>query len=200
MTALKISPRSLLTYAGFMSPKKIEEVQEKPQMTKESLGEKETLLTWKAPARPIRKVANQRFIRTGIVIGLVIAIVLAMMQEFFLILVVASIVFFSYILINAPIETLEHELSTHGLRTNGELFYWYELRQFFFTQSTGTEMLAIDTIDRLPTRLYVLFNPKDKDKIREICEKYITYVVDEPLTKWDQAYFKIMSKLNFDNK
>jgi hypothetical protein len=200
MAALNLSPKNLLTYSGLISPKPAAEVVEKPPVNPDSLGEKTVLLSWKASSRPERKGISQKFIRTGIVIGLVIALVLALMQEFFLILVVASIVFFSYILINSPIDTIEHELSTHGVKTNGDMYYWYELKRFFFTTSTGTEMLSIDTIDRLPTRLFMLFNAKDKDKIREVCEKYITYVSEEPLTKWDEVYFKVMSKFNFEGR
>ncbi len=56
-------------------------------------GENKVLLSWKADSRPVKKAFNQKFIRTGIVIGVVVALLLAMMQEFFLILVVVSVVF-----------------------------------------------------------------------------------------------------------
>lgn len=197
----KLSPKEVLTFMGITAPKPAPVAEEttKTKLTPEALGEKQVLMSWKSLARPERKGINQKFMRTGIVIGLVVALFLALMQEFFLIMVVASIVFFAYILINSPIETFEHEISTHGIKTQGQMFYWYELTKFFFTQNADAHVLAVDTFDKLPSRLYLLYSLDQEQKLKEICEKYITYLEKEPLTSLDKAYSKVLGKFNFGN-
>jgi hypothetical protein len=198
----KLSPKDVLTFMGITPAAKPEpETVETPRVkrTPESLGEKQVLMAWKSLARPERQGINRKFMRTGIVIGLVVALFLALMQEFFLILVVASIVFFAYILINSPIEMHDHEISTHGIKTQGQMFYWYELTRFFFTTNADSHVLAVDTFDKLPSRLYLLYAPDQEQKLKEICEKYIPYLEKEPLTSLDKAYSKVLGKFNFGN-
>ena len=184
---------NFITYGG----KKREQPQAPIVVThpEDIYGENKVLLSWKADSRPVKKAFNQKFIRTGIVIGVVVALLLAMMQEFFLILVVVSVVFISYVLSNAPIEVVENELTTHGVKTAGQFFYWHELKK-----SSDVELLAVDVLDKLPGRLFLSFSQDDRVAIKEIFAKHITYVEEEPLTAIDKLYFRFLDKFNFDRK
>ncbi len=175
-------------------------VDDAPRPTPESLGEKKVLMTWKSPSRPNRSRFSQKFIKTGIVIAVVIGLLLVIMQEFFLILVVGSLVFVTYILSNAPVEDVENELSTHGVQTAGVMYHWYDLSRFFFKNVESTHILAIDTKRGLPGRLFISYKPEDHDKIRDILAKYLQYLSTEPMTLMDKAYYKVVDKLNFEEK
>ena len=78
------------------------------------------------------------------------------------------------------------------------MYYWNKLRRFFFLQRENTEVLAIDTTIGFPGRIYLSFNPEDKEKIKEILEKYTHYLESEPRTFFDDAYDTVVSKISLE--
>jgi len=159
---------------------------------------KETYLRWEDFSRPHKKPLNHRFARTFVVVGIVLALFLAIMGEFFLILLIASIIFISYALSVTPPDKIKYELSNYGVEVADKLYRWKELRQFFITTRTEREMFAIDTRDRLPGRLFINFDPKNKELILEILSKHLQHIKEEPMNVADKAYYSVMDKLNFE--
>ncbi|HLB51396.1 hypothetical protein A3F07_04030 [candidate division WWE3 bacterium RIFCSPHIGHO2_12_FULL_38_15] len=196
--------RDLATYVGVTPPKK-DEAPVQPSTpvqatTPEMLGEKKVLYEWESSSKLEKRSWDPKMVRTGVVIGVVVGLLLFLMQEFFLILVVASVIFISYILSNSPMENVRHEISTHGVKSADQQFYWYELKQFFFTNTTDPQLLAMDTKDRLPGRLFFAFRPDEKEKLKELVSLYLPYLSEEPTTVINKAYYSLLDKFNFEGK
>ena len=166
----------------------------------ETLGEKKVYLEWQTTARVQRKGANQKLMRTFTIIGAVVALLLVLMHEFTLILVIASVIFISQILSKTPPEVIKHEVSSHGVSYAGQLYRWAELKQFFFTKNNELDILAVDTKDPIPGRLFLSIHAKDKDHLKEVISKYLPYLEHEPRTVFDKAFDSVMSKFNFEGK
>jgi len=165
------------------------------------LGEKNVFLAWETVSRPEKKLVGAKATRTMTIIGVFVGLLLVIMQEFFLIFLIASVIFISHVLSKAEPEIVKHEISNHGISYNGQLYYWYELKHFFFMQSAGFEILAVDTWNSLPGRLFLVLGEKskDKDKIKEYLTKYIAFLPEPPHTFLDKTYDAVMGKFNFDD-
>ncbi|KKS16963.1 MAG: hypothetical protein UU77_C0035G0004 [candidate division WWE3 bacterium GW2011_GWC1_41_7] len=166
----------------------------------EDQAPKEVYLSWNEANRPEKKPMNHRFVRTFTVIGIVIALFLAIMGEFFLILLIASIIFISYALSITPPESIKYEVSSHGLEVADKIYHWRELKHFFITARTEREMLAVDTKERLPGRLFVVFNHTDKERLIEIFSQHLPHIKEEPMNVADKAMYSLMDKLNFEDR
>jgi hypothetical protein len=164
------------------------------------LGPKEVAFKWAATSRPPTQGMNKRLTRTFLIIGAVIALLLVIMQEFFLILIVASILFLTYVLSKTVPESLNYEISNHGVQIGERTYYWHQLRQFFFFQKNGLEVLAIDTYLGLPARLFLTINQSDKQALQDYLISRITFLAEEPKTPFDKAYESLLSKFNFEDK
>src|SRR3989344_6932713 len=96
------------------------------------LGPKDIYMAWQAAGRPVQQFGSQKMTRSFAVIGVVIALFLVILQEYFLILVVASLIFVSQVLAKTPPETTSYEISSYGITIDGVVYYWHDLRRFFF--------------------------------------------------------------------
>ena len=137
-------------------------------------------------------------VKTLIIIAVVISMIFILMQEFLLVVLIASIVFMSYIIRATPAENLKYELNTHGVSYAGTLYYWYDLSRFFFKSTAGSEILCVDTKSGIPGRLYLTLNPGDREKVKEIAQKYINFLEVEPKTFVDKAYDSVLDKISFE--
>jgi hypothetical protein len=173
-----------------------------PETPPEPVGEKQVILAWEIQARQEKKTINLKFQKMLIVIGVVVALLLAIMGEFFLILVIASLIFVSYVLYSTPPETVKYELSTHGVEVSDQFYPWKTLKQFFFSTNTspGKEVLVVDTIERFPGRLFIHFTPEQRETLKETFSKYIPFVKEEPITAMDKAYLSFLDKFNLHSE
>ncbi|HOM77659.1 hypothetical protein KBG31_02390 [Patescibacteria group bacterium] len=169
---------------------------ENPVFDLEKLGEKKVLYTWEAPLRPTVTAFNTKITKNLFIIGGVLGLFLLLIGEFFIILVIASVIFTGYILANTPTETASYELSTHGVKFIDQFYYWNELGNFFFTQNGGHTILNIDVKEKLPARLFLTVLDGEKEKVRDICESYLPYLKEAPESFMDKGYKKLVSKLD----
>lgn len=169
-----------------------------PEIDKEDLGPKEVFMTWEKTLSPGDKtVINKRFSRPIVIIGIFVGLLLLVMQEYALILVIGSLIFFIQALPKMLPEDVKYEVSNHGIMIGDTLYYWGKLRRFFFIKKEGVEVLAIDTVMGFPGRIYVHFDAKNKEKIKELLNKYLHYLEEEPTTVLDKAYDGVVKRLNF---
>jgi hypothetical protein len=134
------------------------------------------------------------------IIGIFIGLLLLIMQEFVLLVVIGSLIFFFQALKKMLPESIKFEISNHGVMIGDNLYYWGKLRRYFFINREGREVLAIDTVLGFPGRIYVHFDPSDKDKIKAILDRYIHFMETEPRTFLDDAYDKILGKFNYEEE
>lgn len=161
-------------------------------------AEKTIYMSWDANSRPPQDKLNPKLIKTLSVVGVVISLLLVLMGEFALIIVVASIIFMIHMLSQSQPETVHHEISNFGVINSDKFFAWGELKDFFFTNVSNTQMLAVDTVESLPGRLFFIFEPSRREEVKSYMEKYLPYLEEQPLTVFDKLYYQIISKFNFD--
>ena len=168
-----------------------------PPAPLETPVEKKILYSWKSFVNT-QKIINKKKIKTGLVIGVVITLLLAAMQEFWLIIVIASMAFVSYLLATKPGQDVLHEISNQGLNFASQFYSWADLRYFFFSSRNGEDVLCVDTVGTLPGRLYFVLNAGDKEKVREILVKYLNCLEEEPKTVVDKLFEAISGRFKFD--
>ena len=161
---------------------------------------KEVYFSWEATANHEVKGMSKRFIRAFTIIGIFVGLLLLIMQEFFVILIVGSLIFFTQALMKLTPEPTKYELSSHGLKVGEDLYYWDHLRRFFFVLREGTEVIGVDTTLGFPGRLFIPFNQVDKEKIKEILIKYLHFLDNEPKTFFDNAYDRVVKKFSVEDK
>ncbi len=162
-------------------------------------GPKEVYLKWVSPSRTMFSQYSSKGKKTLAVIGVVFCVLLALMQEFVLIFAIVAVLYMTYALSKMQPETVDIEVSSHGIRYGQTDYSWNDLSRYFFTKEGTQEILAIDTYKRLPARLFLLIEEKDKVKADEVFSKHLTKLEKEPQTVIDSVYKKAVSKLNLEN-
>jgi hypothetical protein len=168
--------------------------------SREQLGEKQVFLSWEAMSHAERQMMDKRFMRALTIIGIFVGLLLLAMQEFFVILVIGSVIFVTQALMKMPPENLRYELNSFGINVNGKLYYWDQLSRYFFSEKNGIEIVAIDTTMGIPGRLFINFDPEDKEKIKEVFNKYLHFLEQEPKTFFDTTYDKIVKRFGVADK
>ena len=169
-----------------------------PNVDIKALGEKKIFLTWEGNSRPhADDPTTASYNRTYTVIGIVIGVILIILQEFFLLLLIGSMLFVRYVLAKVPPEKITYTLSTHGITIDKDTYYWSELLQYFFTEYNGENILAVDIAGATVPRLFISFNKKDKQAIKDVLDQHLIYIENPPKSVLDRTYDSIMSKLSF---
>ncbi len=160
-------------------------------------GERELLHSWEAPTRSEIKSFGGKLTKNILIVAGVLGIFLLVIGEFMIILVVASIAFIAYILANTPPESGSYELSTHGIKYLGKFYYWNQLGEFFFTEEGEFTILNVNVEgNELPARLFLTLNEGDKEKVKDICSKYLSYLESPPENPFDKTLRKAIDKLD----
>lgn len=179
----------------YLGPAKIE------NLDPYKLPVKEVYLSWQKEVTVEDKISvSKRYSRSLITISIVVGLILLIMQQFFVLLIIASIAFFVISLKKVSPENVKYEISNHGIMIDDVMYFWDKLRRFFFLPREGVEILAVDTTTGFPGRVYLSFNPEDKERIKEILEKYTHYLEKEPRTFFDDAYDKVVSKISMEEE
>lgn len=161
-------------------------------------GPKVVEYSWKAPNRVTREIP-QKAAKTLIVITISVSLLFALMQEFLLIIVIASAGFLYYMLSKSPAVEVEHEVSSQGLfYAKEQFYYWHELKQFFFKNYGDEVVLHVDTVERLPGRIFLNIMPADKDKLKDIFSKRLLFLEEEPKDLVNKIYGSAISKFALD--
>lgn len=160
-------------------------------------GPDEALFQWAAAGKIPTSSFNPKFLRMFMIIGIVIGILLALMQDFGLLFVIGSVIFFYYVLHNKyiPVE-INYEISKYGFKYGTSLHYWFDLRHFFFTKRGGQEILIIDTNEDFAGRLIVLFKAEDRDKIFGLLKERAVFLEVEPKSSIDKAIDFVSDKFD----
>lgn len=160
------------------------------------LEKKKIFLTWEAQSRPQHKDMGDRITRSFTIIGIVLALILVILKEFFLILVIVSLIFVGHVLSKVPPEKVKYSISNHGIMIGEDQYYWQQFFRFFFTESEGLLVLAVDSLKGNPPRLFITINSADKEKIKAILSEHLDFVEEEPKTVFNRSYESILEKFN----
>ncbi len=141
----------------------------------------ETYLSWSSPSRIFKKRDKEYFTNIGAIVFL-LSIILVFAREFVLIAAVLSIVFLIYTLSTVPPEEIKHRISNLGIESGGHFYHWEELYDFWFDVRWGQTILVIRPLSGAQI-IILLDTVANKDKIRKITEKYITFR-EQPEKNW----------------
>jgi hypothetical protein len=139
----------------------------------------EVLLTWEAPVRPFKK-RGREFYSTAGAIAILVAVILIFLKEWFLIILIAAFLFFSYVLATIPPQKTEHRLTNKGILTNNKKYIWENLGRFWFSEQWGQKILNVETPGRFPGQLILLLGEQEEKDLEKILAKYLENETPKP--------------------
>jgi hypothetical protein len=178
----------------------VTQVEDEASMFKQ-YGQKQVLLEWVSAGKLETGHLNKKFVQLGAYIFLVVAILLALMQDFALILMIGGVVVFYYILTKKYAGSdILCQLNTYGLVYGGRTYYWGTLRRFFFSKRGSEELLMVDLLNELVSRLLITFPADKRGEIEKILKEHVMFLEIEPKSGFDKSVDSLMNKLNFEEK
>ncbi|MBP7927720.1 hypothetical protein KAZ57_01075 [Patescibacteria group bacterium] len=159
---------------------------------------KEVFLSWSAEVPHNSNSMDPKLKKNLMIIGIVFALLFAVMQEFFLILVIASVFFMSYVFSTMAPPKVSYEVSNFGIKVSDIMYYWDELQSFFFTTKYGEELMLVDARDRMPKRIFIHFKKADREKLMDVLNSRVIYLESEPENFVDNFFDYIKDKFDFN--
>jgi len=130
----------------------------------ESIKVEKILLEWTAPSRPY-KVRSREFYTTILSIAFLLGVILLLLKEFLLIGVIMAFAFLSYVLATYKPEDAKHQITTSGIRTDGKLYEWDKLTNFWLKKQWDQEVVICKTLAALPGVILLVVDPEKREKI-----------------------------------
>jgi hypothetical protein len=129
------------------------------------------ILEWQAPSRPFRKRNRQYYVTSGMIVFLLVLILLAL-NQFLPIAVVFGISFFAYVLSAVPPEMVNNQITTYGIHTDQNFYYWEEMGRFWFETAAKHRLLRIE-VNRFPNQLTLLLGELTEEDLSEILSQVL---------------------------
>lgn len=133
-----------------------------------------TILEWSAPGRPFRKRSKQYYLTT-LLIMLLVEVVLFLFSQYFLMLVVLSLVFVAFALNSVAPSNFKYRISSEGVTVEDHFFLWQELYDFYFKKREGVDVAHIRTHSFIPGELTLTLGDIDRDHIKSALLPYLPY-------------------------
>jgi hypothetical protein len=178
-------------------------IQDTPVVNPE-LNEEKVLFEWTSPERAFQR-RNKDFWVTAIAILVLVSVIFIMVQEFYLVIALVSVLFLYYVLSTVPPEDIGHKITNRGVYFGEANYSWDLLERFWFGKSLGWDTLFIETKLRFPPQVSLIIDPKDKDKLQKILVKRIPMVQSSPsfvdkLTKWFATRLPLETRTDTDTQ
>ncbi|MBP9700655.1 hypothetical protein KBD71_05240 [Candidatus Woesebacteria bacterium] len=151
------------------------------------------LYEWVAASRPYKKRDREFYTTIGVIVFL-LSLILFFAGQFLFIAVVISAAFVAYVLNTIPPEDVHNAITTFGIRSGQQLFYWEELGRFWFTQKYKTSMLHVETARAFPGVLVLLLTDATQEEVlKKVLVKYTVF--EKPKDTWvDKASLWLQEK------
>lgn len=130
----------------------------------ENVKVEKILLEWTAPSRPY-KIRSREFYTTILSIAFLLGIILLLLKEFLLIGVIMAFAFLSYVLATYKPEDAKHQITTLGVRTDGKLYEWEKLTNFWLKKQWDQEVVICKTITALPGVILLVIDESKRESI-----------------------------------
>ncbi len=145
--------------------------QEETGTIPENVKVEKVIIEWIAPSRPY-KVRTREFYTTILSIAFLLGVILLLLKEFLLIGVIMAFSFLSYVLATHKPEDAKHQITTSGIRTDGKLYEWEKLTNFWLKKEWDQEVIICKTLAALPGVILLVLDPSKRESIiKEIGEK-----------------------------
>lgn len=137
------------------------------------MAENKLIVEWSSPARPFKE-RTREFYTTILSLAFLLGVILLLLKEFLLIGVIMAFAFLSYVLATHKPEDVNHQITTLGITTDGKLFKWEELSQFWITKQWDQEVVMIKTVKTIPGLLVLVINDSKKPAIKKALSDNLT--------------------------
>lgn len=132
------------------------------------------LYEWEAPDRYEFNFESKSFLII-LSLALLFVLFLAILQQYYLMAVMISLLFFVYVAgTNKPFK-IKHMITARGIDTGGRLYEWFTLKNFWFSIKNGQYLLIVETNLRYPKALIMLLDKADKDAIFVLLQEKVLY-------------------------
>lgn len=157
----------------------------------------QVIMEWQAPSRPFKKRNRQYYTTIGIIVFL-ICMILFFAGQFLPIAVVIAVAFLAYVLSAVPPERVLNRITTYGIRTDDNLYYWDELGRFWLDTKYGQRLVHFETT-RFPGQISLVLTDQDEAELIDILG---TVLVNEtpPLGSFDKAAQWLQDKVPLDTE
>jgi hypothetical protein len=154
----------------------------------EEINEEKVLFQWMAPERAFQKRDRDYWITVVAILALV-AMILFLIKEFFLIMALLSVLFLYYVLSTTPPEIVENKITNRGVYFGSKRYDWGMLERFWIGKSLKMEMIYFETALKFPRQISLVINPGDGEAIKKIVAKRLPLLDYSPtfvdkMTKW----------------
>jgi hypothetical protein len=163
---------------------------------KRQVGKIETLITWRAPSRIFQRRSREFWTTVGS-IGFLAAIIFAFMQQWLVILLIASFIFVTYVFSIVEPEEMEHKITNRGVYYSGQIYPWEELDQYWIEERVGQKILYLQTHAKFLSRLQLLLDESKAREIEAVVTEYLPEETPEP-SFMDKASNWLSEKIPLD--
>ncbi len=172
--------------------------QQRPQIPNANRPQPEqVVLDWRAPARPFKKRNRQYYVTIGMIVFL-ISLILFFAGQFLPIAVVFAVAFLAYVLSAVPPEEIQNAITTYGIRTENNLYYWDELGRFWFTDKYGQKLLHVETV-RFPNQITIVLGAQNPEEVEVVLSEVL--LQEKPLpSSFDKAAAWLQEKIPLDTE
>ena len=151
-------------YNGFMATDQTSIYQAETGDVPETVKVEKILSEWSAPSRPY-KIRSREFYTTILSIAFLLGVILLLLKEFLLIGVIMAFAFLSYVLATYKPEDAKHQVTTSGIRTDGKLYAWNQLTNFWIKKQWDQEVIICKTLNPIPGVILLVVDPSKKTAI-----------------------------------
>ncbi len=151
-------------YHRFMAANPTSIYQSETGEVPENIKVEKILCEWTAPSRPY-KVRTREFYTTILSIAFLLGVILLLLKEFLLIGVIMAFAFLSYVLSTYKPEDANHQITTSGIRTDGKLYEWDKLTNFWLKKQWDQEVIICKTVTPLPGVILLVVDASKKETI-----------------------------------
>lgn len=153
------------------------------------------ILVWEAASRPFKKRDREYYTTIAIIVFL-LSLILLFAGQFLPIAVVISIGFLSYVLASVPPDKIINAITTYGIHSDKQFYFWDEVGRFWFTTKFKQPLLHIET-SRFPNRITLLLGKHTEDELRTVLSAFL--IEQQPLpTFLDKAADWLQEKIPLD--
>lgn len=101
------------------------------------------IVDWHADSRVTRQRSKEYYSSLAVIV-LLLSLILFFANQVVLIFVLLSFLFISYVLASVKAETIQHMITTYGIRYRGQLYYWDQMSRFWVRNNHGTYEVHVE--------------------------------------------------------
>lgn len=132
------------------------------------------LFEWEAPDR-YKFNFNTKTFWIILAISLLFVLFLAILEQYYLMAAIISLLFFIYVLgTNKPVK-VKHKITARGVDTGGKLYEWFMLDNFWFSIKNGQYFLVVETRLRYSKALILLLEKVEKNALFVLLQEKVIY-------------------------